>query len=88
MAAAGLPAWCRFNLLSEILSVQAVVGRGGGGRGVEFQSLERDSVCSSYPAGGVIPVLPGGFNLLSEILSVQACSWLFALSDRYIVSIS
>ena len=61
-----------FNLLSEILFVQAQ-------RDVYllaswwlFQSLERDSVCSSatWDAGAAADY--GCFNLLSEILFVQA----------------
>ena len=36
-----------FNLLSEILFVQAIDLQRFVGRHLEFQSLERDSVCSS-----------------------------------------
>ena len=36
-----------FNLLSEILFVQALLGESVIGQIIMFQSLERDSVCSS-----------------------------------------
>ena len=62
----------RFNLLSEILFVQAQCIEDSLISRLKFQSLERDSVCSSSNL-----VLPGlltckSFNLLSEILFVQA----------------
>ena len=40
-----------FNLLSEILFVQAYVSRGVRSQNSLFQSLERDSVCSSRDHG-------------------------------------
>ena len=61
-----------FNLLSEILFVQATRFTKVTSRSATFQSLERDSVCSSYCAAWPpYPAVPR-FNLLSEILFVQA----------------
>jgi len=58
--------------LSEILFVQANTGAAGTQGASRFQSLERDSVCSSYYGYGQDITAEGSFNLLSEILFVQA----------------
>jgi len=57
--------------LSEILFVQALDVVGYGQLMEAFQSLERDSVCSSWRDGGYSRAIQR-FNLLSEILFVQA----------------
>ena len=61
-----------FNLLGEILSVQAIVAVGPSPRCCPFQSLGRDSVCSSQHTPGIPRAYSFRFNLLGEILSVQA----------------
>ena len=61
-----------FNLLSEILFVQACRRGGWWIWERRFQSLERDSVCSSLSTREAALRLGVSFNLLSEILFVQA----------------
>ena len=79
---------CSFNLLSEILSVQASLDLTVDEMRAMFQSLERDSVCSSQD--GVENFVPQyvSFNLLSEILSVQAGFWPMSSAGVAGVSIS
>ena len=62
----------RFNLLSEILFVRATRVLSPSLIRLEFQSLERDSVCSSLAPTPAAGGFGGRFNLLSEILFVQA----------------
>ena len=61
-----------FNLLSEILFVQATSSSTSASNAPTFQSLERDSVCSSITKKLRPARLVRRFNLLSEILFVQA----------------
>ena len=61
-----------FNLLSEILFVQAWACSLSDSVIVMFQSLERDSVCSSHAPFFFWKQVGSSFNLLSEILFVQA----------------
>ena len=63
-----------FNLLSEILFVQAKKDQADHVKQKTFQSLERDSVCSSNSQPNTIRRRNTRFNLLSEILFVQAAS--------------
>jgi len=67
--------WC-FNLLSEILFVQAPPDAAPPRRHPRFQSLERDSVCSSGDHVLLRLHKTDRFNLLSEILFVQAARYL------------
>ena len=69
-----LPWQCRqsFNLLGEILFVQASWLCLHQWHKVWFQSLGRDSVCSSSGLYQLLTAGAGGFNLLGEILFVQA----------------
>jgi len=61
-----------FNLLSEILFVQASPFPHPPAGTSRFQSLERDSVCSSKLYVTFRDAMLASFNLLSEILFVQA----------------
>jgi len=74
--------------LSEILFVQARKWNPAGSKSHGFQSLERDSVCSSVIANEYMHLPAAGFNLLSEILFVQAQRAMDTSAQVEVVSIS